>query len=336
MTIRSLDELSAAARKAADEALDAALAAAPARLRGSLRDDLTAHLCDHLDADATAADVQRIAASLAPEGGEAASWLDRAGAGFVPKGMLGRIAATWWNPADERLLLPRAVGWGWDLNLGAVAVRLGLIEPDAESVPFTSTGDSAFRLAAAGRPGRSDRAALPGARPQPARPAARALDGHRTRRPLDQPAPGRGHRPHHRRGRRRIGGVGCDDRPSGPDPGGGAHRRHHGDVFGCGGDRPAHLGRSAEPPSHPCHAGLVDGRRGGGAGRPGSRRAGRRDRPRPAARALNNQSSASRSASRNARRRSALAHRRCCSSVTGSSWGTVTERPSASRATMAK
>ena len=29
MTIRSLDELSAAARKAADEALDAALAAAP-------------------------------------------------------------------------------------------------------------------------------------------------------------------------------------------------------------------------------------------------------------------------------------------------------------------
>ena len=148
MTIRSLDELSAAARKAADEALDAALAAAPARLRGSLRDDLTAHLCDHLDADATAADVQQIAASLAPEGGEAASWLDRAGAGFVPKGMLGRIAATWWNPADERLLLPRAVGWGWDLNLGAVAVRLGLIEPDAESVPFTSTGDSAFRLAA--------------------------------------------------------------------------------------------------------------------------------------------------------------------------------------------
>lgn len=148
MTIRSLDELSAAARKAADEALDAALAAAPARLRGSLRDDLTAHLCDHLDADATAADVQQIAASLAPEGGEAGSWLDRAGAGFVPKGMLGRIAATWWNPADERLLLPRAVGWGWDLNLGAVAVRLGLIEPDAESVPFTSTGDSAFRLAA--------------------------------------------------------------------------------------------------------------------------------------------------------------------------------------------
>ena len=55
---------------------------------------------------------------------------------------------TGWNPADERLLLPRAVGWGWDLNLGAVAVRLGLIEPDAESVPFTSTGDSAFRLAA--------------------------------------------------------------------------------------------------------------------------------------------------------------------------------------------
>ncbi len=59
-----------------------------------------------------------------------------------------RAAHTWWAPANPRLFLPRALGIGWDLNFGAVAVKLGLIEPDAENVPFESTPDSAFRLAA--------------------------------------------------------------------------------------------------------------------------------------------------------------------------------------------
>lgn len=35
-----------------------------------------------------------------------------------------------WNPQDPRLIVPRLLGGGWMLNLGAVAVRLGLLRPD--------------------------------------------------------------------------------------------------------------------------------------------------------------------------------------------------------------
>lgn len=34
------------------------------------------------------------------------------------------------NPEDSRLFVPRLFGAGWDVNLGAVAVRLGLLRPD--------------------------------------------------------------------------------------------------------------------------------------------------------------------------------------------------------------
>ena len=40
--------------------------------------------------------------------------------------------------------MPRIWGIGWDINFGAIAVRLHLIEPDSEDVPFTSTPSSAF------------------------------------------------------------------------------------------------------------------------------------------------------------------------------------------------
>ncbi|MDC4232793.1 DUF5808 domain-containing protein [Actinomyces sp. B33] len=38
------------------------------------------------------------------------------------------------EPENPRLLVPRTVGVGWDLNFGALAVRLGLIRPD-DSLP---------------------------------------------------------------------------------------------------------------------------------------------------------------------------------------------------------
>lgn len=60
-----------------------------------------------------------------------------------------RAAGSWWSPADTRLFLPRTLGFGWDVNFGAIAVKLGLIEPDAENVPFESTPDKAFLLATA-------------------------------------------------------------------------------------------------------------------------------------------------------------------------------------------
>ncbi|MDO8964308.1 MAG: DUF1648 domain-containing protein [Coriobacteriia bacterium] len=47
-----------------------------------------------------------------------------------------RIAAAWWNPLDTRIFVPRVFGAGWDVNFGAVAVRLGLVRPDDEDEPF--------------------------------------------------------------------------------------------------------------------------------------------------------------------------------------------------------
>ena len=55
----------------------------------------------------------------------------------------GRVTARWWSPADTRVIVPRVFGMGWTVNFGAVAVQLGLIEPDAEDVPFTSVPERA-------------------------------------------------------------------------------------------------------------------------------------------------------------------------------------------------
>ncbi len=148
--IASIDELRPDARAAAQRFLDASVADVERGLRDDVRAELTADLCERLAATATPADVAAIADGLAPEGGPGGRRPgDRWVAGLRLRGMLTRIAQTWWQPADQRLFLPRAVGLGWDVNLGAVAVRLNLIEPDAEAVPFTSTPDAAFRAAVA-------------------------------------------------------------------------------------------------------------------------------------------------------------------------------------------
>ncbi len=150
--IRTLDELTSEARATAEAWLDGAVAGAAPALRADVRDDLVAHLCERLDASATVADVRRVCTAAGPVagGGSAgARWVRQALSGLGLRDVAARVAATWWNPADERLLVPRAVGLGWDLNFGAVAVRLKVIEPDAESVPFTATPARAFAVAAA-------------------------------------------------------------------------------------------------------------------------------------------------------------------------------------------
>lgn len=58
-----------------------------------------------------------------------------------------RITKTWWDPAEPRWIVPRVWGVGWAVNFGALAVSLGLIEPDAEDVPFESTPDVTLRAA---------------------------------------------------------------------------------------------------------------------------------------------------------------------------------------------
>ena len=100
----------------------------------------------------TPADVAAFAAAVGPVGGEEGD--DRPGthpgvgtfAGIpydVRPPTVDRLKRAWWNPASDRLWSPRVFGAGWDLNAGALAVRLGLIEPDAEDEPFTHTPDAA-------------------------------------------------------------------------------------------------------------------------------------------------------------------------------------------------
>lgn len=148
--IRSIDELRPEARAVAEGFLDAAAEVTARGLRAGVREDLAAHLCERLEVSSTASDVEELLAAMRPEEvagdlGGSARW----SSGLRLHGIWERIADTWWRPSDPRLFLPRAVGLGWDLNAGALAVRLGLIEPDAEAVPFNSTPDAAFRAAAA-------------------------------------------------------------------------------------------------------------------------------------------------------------------------------------------
>lgn len=46
-----------------------------------------------------------------------------------PRGIADRARRTF-DPGEPRVFVPRVYGLGWDVNLGAVAVRLGLLRPD--------------------------------------------------------------------------------------------------------------------------------------------------------------------------------------------------------------
>jgi len=48
----------------------------------------------------------------------------------------GRYASRSWSPLDARVLVPKAVGVGWTINFGGLAVRTHLVSPDGEDVPF--------------------------------------------------------------------------------------------------------------------------------------------------------------------------------------------------------
>lgn len=147
--INSLDVLDAEARAALDACLERVGHGVEAEFREEVLDDLRAYFTDHLEPGATAADVTALAASVGEsfepeEPGETRL-------GGVPidftRPTAERVAHTWWNPRDERIFVPRVFGLGWALNVGAVAVKLGIIEPDAEDEPFESTPTRAFRQA---------------------------------------------------------------------------------------------------------------------------------------------------------------------------------------------
>lgn len=143
-----IDELNPEARAALQAYLDAVAPSIDEEFRDLVLCDLRSWIVDHLDPGASPADVAALTAQAGPMDGEPYDGTAGDPDEAEPADLLGRVASSLWSPADPRLFLPRTLGWGWDLNLGAVAVRLGLIEPDAEAVPFTATPERAFRVAA--------------------------------------------------------------------------------------------------------------------------------------------------------------------------------------------
>jgi hypothetical protein len=171
MTLTSIDQLSPDSGAALDRylaAVDAAMRPLDPRAADETAEDLREHALGALSADATPADVAALAEKLgAPAtfaaglsaaddvGSDAAAAPDAS----APQGrLLGmpydlrvptveRVAARWWSPRDPRIIVPRVFGLGWTINFGAAAVQLGLIEPDAEDVPFASVPDAVLSAA---------------------------------------------------------------------------------------------------------------------------------------------------------------------------------------------
>lgn len=166
MCLRDLSDLKPEARIAAEHYLAsvrAVLRPEGPEIENETLESLTSHLLGGLDAESGREDVVRLVEELGPAELFAEALRDESGdprvesqrgAGHV----LGmpydvrlptseRVASRWWNPREPKLFVPRVFGVGWDLNFGALAVRLHLIEPDAEDEPFAEVSDRAFLLA---------------------------------------------------------------------------------------------------------------------------------------------------------------------------------------------
>lgn len=133
-------------------------------------DDLKAHVMEELAETAgTPADVTRVLAELGSPETLAAECADiaierpdLAEPPQKPSALAGtllgipydlrpptgdRVASRWWDPTNPHVLVPRVWGAGWDINFGAVAVKVGLIRPDDEDVPFAAVPPSRLALA---------------------------------------------------------------------------------------------------------------------------------------------------------------------------------------------
>ena len=154
--ITTLADLTPATRRIVEDYLAEVAPTIDAEYRELVLCDLRAWLADHLDPDTTPDAAREIVAraggmDAAPDEPAASDRRHGTFAGVpfdVRPPTAERLRRALWNPTDPRLFMPRTFGVGWDLNLGAAAVRLGLIEPDAEDVPFTHTPQDALRAAA--------------------------------------------------------------------------------------------------------------------------------------------------------------------------------------------
>lgn len=179
MPVSRTDELRPEVQAQVDAYL-ATIRAGLCRVAAPLADELTAetssHLLDVLSADSTLAGVELAIADLGPADEYAAAMCAeisggkpqlREAAGALPDvggpgtgRVLGmpydvrmptteRIRLRWWNPTDPRIWMPRAWGIGWDLNFGALAVKLRLIRPDDQDEPFAHVPEAWIYLALA-------------------------------------------------------------------------------------------------------------------------------------------------------------------------------------------
>nr|NLD40654.1 hypothetical protein [Actinomycetales bacterium] len=107
-------------------------------LRGSRRDRALADLGELVtelrasgsDPEDVLGEAARYAAALDAEFGATARPRTPGELAAAVGSRIGRRMAGTFDPADQRLLVPRALGFGWDLNMGAVATVLGLLRPD--------------------------------------------------------------------------------------------------------------------------------------------------------------------------------------------------------------
>ncbi len=125
-------------------------------------EDLRTHVLEELQGSAgTAADVTRVLSELGPPETLAAECADATTTGRpvvlesaedrsklhgrvfgVPYELrpptAARVVALWWNPLEPHVFVPTMFGLGWTINFGSIAVRLGIVRPDDEDVPFAA------------------------------------------------------------------------------------------------------------------------------------------------------------------------------------------------------
>lgn len=164
MSVRCIDELPSVARAEVEQYLaevEAGMGSVDTATVDETIGSVVSHVCETLDADASLDDVRSVLTDLGEPETFGAYLCDVVEPATGPDAdayrVLGvpielrlptaqRVASRWWAPTDPRLLVPRVFGIGWDLNFGAAAVRLHLIEPDAEDEPFASTPERSFAI----------------------------------------------------------------------------------------------------------------------------------------------------------------------------------------------
>ncbi|PKQ17253.1 MAG: hypothetical protein CVT67_00090 [Actinobacteria bacterium HGW-Actinobacteria-7] len=156
MAVQTLDQLNLETRLILEKFLDSV----SLNMRSSNADvtqetvaALTGDLLGELDADSTPSDAHRVLDRLgaARSFGSAVDQLSTRAAGTflgVPYDVrlptAERLAGRLWDPRNPRVFVPRVFGAGWDINFGAIAVSLRLIEPDSEDEPFAAVPVDVF------------------------------------------------------------------------------------------------------------------------------------------------------------------------------------------------